>query len=193
LLLVIALRINSIFDGAQHSGVCFVIKGIMSKVHELRTAQRLPVSLEEAWAFFSHPKNLAVVTPDELNLRFTNELYGAEAYAGQIITYTVRPLLGIPVFWLTEITHLEHGRYFVDEQRRGPYAMWHHQHHFRQIPGGVEMTDIVHYQLPFYPFGELALPSVKKKLKAIFDFRYRKTEEVLGKWQEPVLSRSSIT
>ena len=164
----------------------------MSKVHELRTVQRLPVSIEQAWDFFSHPKNLAVVTPDELNLRFTNELFGSDAYAGQVITYTVKPVLGIPVFWLTEITHLEHERYFVDEQRRGPYAMWHHQHHFREIPGGVEMTDIVHYQLPFYPFGEVALPFVKKKLRTIFDFRYKKTEEVLGKWSQPTSLRSSV-
>lgn len=151
-------------------------------MHELRTVQLLPVSLEQAWDFFSHPKNLAVITPDELNLRFTNELHGAEAYAGQVITYTVKPLLGIPFFWMTEITHLQEGRYFVDEQRRGPYAMWHHQHHFRQIPGGVEMTDIVHYQIPFYPFGELMLPVVKKKLKEIFNFRYQKIEEVLGRF-----------
>lgn len=161
----------------------------MPKVHELRTVQRLPVSLEQAWDFFSHPKNLAVITPDELNLRFTNELYGDDAYAGQVITYTVKPLLGIPLFWMTEITHLVPGQYFVDEQRRGPYAMWHHQHHFREIPGGVEMTDIVHYQVPFYPFGELMLPLVKKKLREIFDFRFTKIEEVLGVF--PASSRSS--
>lgn len=156
----------------------------MSKVHELRTVQRLPVSLEKAWDFFSHPKNLAVITPEELNLKFTNELFGEAAYAGQVIAYTVKPLLGIPMFWLTEITHLEEGRYFVDEQRRGPYALWHHQHHFREIPGGVEMTDIVHYQIPFYPFGELALPLVKKKLQEIFAYRIKRVEEVLGKWED---------
>ena len=152
----------------------------MSKVHELRAVQLLPVSLEKAWDFFSNPKNLAVITPKELNLKFTNELYGNEAYAGQVITYTVKPLPFIPFFWMTEITHLEQGKYFVDEQRRGPYALWHHQHHFREIAGGVEMTDIVHYQLPFYPFGDIALPFVKQKLKDIFDYRNRKIEEVLG-------------
>lgn len=145
----------------------------------------LPVSLPKAWDFFSHPKNLAVITPAALNLRLTHELYGNEAYAGQVITYTVKPLLGIPFFWMTEITHLVHRNYFVDEQRRGPYALWHHQHHFREIDGSVEMTDMVHYQLPLYPFGEMALPLVKKKLKGIFDFRYQKIEAVLGGGQRP--------
>lgn len=154
----------------------------MRKVHELRTVQLLPVPLEEAWHFFSHPQNLAVITPDELNLKFTNELYGEAAYAGQVITYTVRPLLGIPLFWMTEITHLEHGKYFVDEQRCGPYALWHHQHHFREIAGGVEMTDIVHYQLPLWPLSAIGLPMVKTKLKQIFEYRYKRIEEVLGKW-----------
>lgn len=149
----------------------------MAKVHELRTVQLLPVSLEEAWDFFSHPKNLAEITPAALNLRFTNELFGADAYAGQVITYTVRPVLGIPLFWMTEITHLREGQYFVDEQRRGPYALWHHQHHFRPVAGGVEMTDIVHYQIPFYPFGELMLPLVRRKLKDIFNYRRNKIAE----------------
>ena len=157
----------------------------MSKVHELRTVQLLPVTLEKAWDFFSHPKNLAVITPDELNLKFTNELFGEDAYAGQVITYTVKPLLGIPLFWMTEITHLETMKYFVDEQRRGPYAMWHHQHHFREIPGGVEMTDIVHYQLPLWPFSAIGMPLVKSKLKQIFDYRYKRIEEVLGAYPSP--------
>lgn len=158
----------------------------MSKVHTLQTVQILPVSLEEAWHFFSHPKNLAVITPDALNLKFTNQLFGEEAYAGQVITYTVKPLLGIPFFWMTEITHMVPLQYFVDEQRRGPYALWHHQHHFREVADGVEMTDIVHYQLPFYPFGNLAMPLVKKKLQEIFDFRYQKIEAY---FKRPALQR----
>lgn len=153
----------------------------MSKIHVLRRVQLLPVSLDTVWDFFSNPANLAVITPKELNLKFTNELFGNEAYAGQVITYTVRPLLGIPFFWMTEITHMKAKKYFVDEQRRGPYALWHHQHHFRETAGGVEMTDIVHYQLPFYPFGEIALPVVKKKLQEIFDFRYQQIEAHFNK------------
>ena len=91
-------------------------------VHMLKKVQNLPVSLDEAWDFFSHPKNLSVMTPEYLNLKFTNPLFGDEMYAGQVITYNVKPLLGIPMFWMTEITHVQPKRFFVDEPRFGPYA-----------------------------------------------------------------------
>jgi ligand-binding SRPBCC domain-containing protein len=156
-------------------------------VHVLKTVQKLPVSLEEAWSFFSHPKNLAVMTPEYLNLRFTNELFGEEMYPGQVMTYRVKPLLGIPLFWMTEITHVEPGRFFVDEQRFGPYSLWHHQHHFREITGGVEMTDLVHYKLPLGFLGDIANSLfVRRQLDGIFRFRVQKVEELFGAWQAPV-------
>lgn len=124
------------------------------------------------------------MTPPYLNLKFTNELYGDGMYPGQVITYRVKPLFGIPLFWLTEITHVVEGRFFVDEQRFGPYSLWHHQHHFREIDGGVEMTDIVHYKLPLGPLGRLANALfVRRQLDGIFRFRYQKVEEVFGKWR----------
>jgi ligand-binding SRPBCC domain-containing protein len=153
-------------------------------VHVLKTVQKIPVSLEEAWDFFSHPRNLAVMTPEYLNLKFTNELYGEEMYPGQVMTYRVKPLLGIPLFWMTEITHVQPGKFFVDEQRFGPYSMWHHQHHFREIPGGVEMTDLVHYKLPLGFLGDIAHGLfVRKQLESIFDFRYAKVESLFGNWK----------
>lgn len=156
-------------------------------VHVLKTVQKIPVSLEEAWDFFSHPKNLAVMTPAYLNLRFTNTLYGEEMYPGQVMTYRVKPLFGIPLFWMTEITHVQPGRFFVDEQRFGPYSLWHHQHHFREIPGGVEMTDLVHYKLPLGFLGDIADKLfVRKQLEGIFQFRFRKVEELFGAWQPSV-------
>lgn len=103
-------------------------------------------------------------------------------YTGQIITYTVKPILGIPLFWMTEITHVETGRFFIDEQRVGPYTIWHHQHHFQPIPGGVEMTDLVHYKLPLGPLGLLANAwLVRRQLNEIFNFRYQKLETLFGK------------
>jgi ligand-binding SRPBCC domain-containing protein len=153
----------------------------MSTIHFLKQVQRLPIALDEAWHFFSHPKNLAVLTPEHLNLKFTNEIYGEEIYPGQIITYNVKPLLGIPLFWMTEISHVEKGKLFVDEQRKGPYALWHHQHHFKPVSGGVEMTDIIHYKLPFGFLGRLGVPLVKKQLHQIFEFRKQKVEELFGK------------
>jgi ligand-binding SRPBCC domain-containing protein len=156
-------------------------------VHVLKTVQKLPVSLEEAWSFFSHPKNLAVMTPEYLNLRFTNELFGEEMYPGQVMTYRVKPLLGIPLFWMTEITHVVPDRFFVDEQRFGPYSLWHHQHHFREITGGVEMTDLVHYKLPLGFLGDIANSLfVRRQLDGIFRFRVQKVEELFGAWQAPV-------
>lgn len=153
-------------------------------VYEIREKQALPVSLDEAWAFFSHPKNLAEMTPEYLNLKFTNSLFRDEMYAGQVITYTVKPVLGIPMFWMTEITHVKDREFFVDEQRVGPYALWHHQHHFREIPGGVEMTDIVHYKLPGWWLGDIANTMfVRNQLKSIFTFRRAKVEALFGKYQ----------
>jgi hypothetical protein len=101
-------------------------------------------------------------------------------YAGQIIEYTVKPLLGIPLYWMTEITHVQEGAYFVDEQRFGPYIMWHHQHHFKEVTGGVMMTDIVHYKIPLGFLGDIAhWLFVKKQLQGIFDFRFK---AVIDKW-----------
>jgi len=153
-------------------------------VHHLKTVQRIPVSLDIAWEFFSHPKNLATMTPEHLNLKFTNELFGEEMYPGQVITYKVKPVLGIPLFWMTEITHVRAKQYFVDEQRFGPYSLWHHQHHFRDIEGGVEMTDLIHYKVPGWWLGDIADKLfISKQLEDIFKYRYRKVEELFGKWE----------
>lgn len=154
-------------------------------VHSLKTIQKIPVSLDEAWSFFSHPRNLALMTPEYLNLKFTNELFGEEMYAGQVMTYRVKPLFGIPMFWMTEITHVKHREYFIDEQRFGPYSLWHHQHHFREIRGGVEMTDLVHYKVPGWILGDLANEVfIRKQLEGIFSFRFRRVEELFGTWEE---------
>lgn len=154
----------------------------MAKVYELRTQQVLPISLEKAWDFFSDPKNLQEITPRELNLVITNQLFGSKMYPGQMITYRVKPLLGIPMNWCTEITHVAEGKFFVDEQRFGPYALWHHQHHFERVAEGTLMTDIVHYAIPLGILGRMMHPIiVRKKLKEIFDYRFQKVEQLFGK------------
>ena len=156
----------------------------MGKVYSLHSQQKVPATLEKVWAFFSDAKNLKAVTPPHLNLKVTNEVYGQGVYAGQVMTYTVKPLLGIPLAWMTEITHVAEGKYFVDEQRKGPYKLWHHQHHFKAIEGGVEMTDLVHYRLPLGPLGSMANSLlVKKELEKIFTYRYKKIIELFGKWE----------
>jgi ligand-binding SRPBCC domain-containing protein len=103
-------------------------------------------------------------------------------YAGQIIEYKVKPILGIPLYWMTEITQVKDQQYFIDEQRFGPYTLWHHQHHFKAVPEGVEMTDIVHYKIPLGFIGRIANTIfVQKQLKNIFDFRFKAAEEYFGK------------
>jgi ligand-binding SRPBCC domain-containing protein len=153
-------------------------------IHTLKRVQILPISLENAWDFFSNPANLKEITPAYMGFQVTSdpEFSQRPTYAGQIITYTVKPVLGIPLFWMTEITHVEDRKFFVDEQRVGPYAIWHHQHHFKSVPGGVEMTDLVHYKVPLGILGDLAnLLFVRSQLEGIFNYRWNKLEEVFGK------------
>jgi ligand-binding SRPBCC domain-containing protein len=148
------------------------------KVHRMETVQRVPVPMEEAWSFFSDPRNLAKITPPSLGFQVTSPLPD-RVYAGLIITYKVRPLFGVAVNWVTEITHVDEPNLFVDEQRFGPYRFWHHQHLFRAVEGGVEMTDIVHYALP--PGGGLARGLlVAPRLKEIFDYRRGVLERTYG-------------
>ena len=154
----------------------------MSKVHYLTSVQKIPLSLEKTWEFFSDANNLLTITPPFLNLKVTNKVFGEEVYAGQIISYKVKPLAGIAVSWTTEITHVVKEKIFVDQQIKGPYKLWHHQHHFKSIEGGTEMTDIVHYRLPFAPFGDITHPIVKRKLVDIFTYRFDKINEVFCEW-----------
>jgi len=151
------------------------------KIYTKHAKQKLPITKEQAWDFLSSPKNLATITPDYMGF---NILSGADRpmYAGQIIQYIVTPVLGIKTKWVTEITHVREGEYFVDEQRFGPYALWHHKHFIKEIDGGVEMEDIIDYKLPLGLLGQLAHPFiVKPKLNEIFEYRKNKLEELFGK------------
>lgn len=153
----------------------------MSKVYSIKTVQLLPVSIDTAWEFFSNPANLKNITPPTLGFNIISKYHGDKMYPGQIIEYKVSPMLNMPLYWMTEITHVDDKKYFVDEQRFGPYSMWHHQHHFKEVANGVEMTDIVHYKIPFWFLGDIAHSlMIKKQLKQIFDFRYKKAAEIFG-------------
>lgn len=155
----------------------------MSKVYSIKTVQKIPISLDAAWDFFSKPDNLKDITPSNLGFNIVSKHHGDKMYAGQIIEYTVKPILGIPLYWMTEITKVVDHQYFIDEQRFGPYSMWHHQHHFKAIEGGVEMTDIVHYKLPLWFLGDIAnVIMVKAQLTGIFNFRYTAVDKKFGKF-----------
>ncbi len=128
-------------------------------------------------------QNLQIITPDSMGFK-TLSGDDKSIFAGQIIQYTVKPLLGIPVKWVTEITHVVDKAYFVDEQRFGPYALWHHKHFFKEIPGGIEIEDIVDYKLPMGILGRMVHPFlVKPKLKQIFDYRREKLIELFGEFK----------
>jgi ligand-binding SRPBCC domain-containing protein len=151
--------------------------------HSIKTVQKIPVSLDKAWDFFSNPANLQAITPDGMGFKTISKHHGDIMYAGQIIEYTVKPVLGIPIYWMTEITQVKDKEYFIDEQRFGPYSLWHHQHHFKAIEGGVEMTDIIHYKNPLGFIGRITNNLfVKKKLDTIFKYRFQKVEELFGQW-----------
>ena len=159
----------------------FSSKGI---VYRLSSKQKLPISVDKAWEFLSSPKNLKTITPAYMSFDI---LSGADKpmFAGQIIQYIVTPVLGIKTNWVTEITHVVDKHYFVDEQRFGPYSLWHHKHFIKEIDGGVEMEDIIDYKVPFGFLGRLVHPFlVKPKLTEIFNHRTKKLIELFGEYKK---------
>ncbi|MDT0678236.1 SRPBCC family protein [Autumnicola musiva] len=162
------------------------------KIYTLSSKQKIPVSVEKAWNFLSDPKNLKTITPDYMSFDIIS---GADRpiFEGQIIQYIVTPVAGLKTKWVTEITHVRPKEYFVDEQRFGPYALWHHKHFLKEIDGGVEMEDVVDYKLPMGIFGRMAHPFlVKPKLKEIFDYRQKKLVELFGKFPSTPETQTEI-
>lgn len=153
-------------------------------LHRFACRQRLALALPDAWEFFSRPENLARITPPNLGFEVTSAL-PERMYAGMIVTYRVQPFGGLRVPWVTEITQVREPEFFVDEQRSGPYRLWHHQHQFRVIDGGVEMTDLVHYQLPFGRLGDLlGGGAVARRVAAIFAYRQQVLAQLFGELTE---------
>ncbi len=152
------------------------------KIYRLHKTQKLPISVDKAWAFLSDPKNLKTITPNYMSFDILTEIT-KPMYAGQIIQYIVTPVFNIKTKWVTEITHVVDKAYFVDEQRFGPYALWHHKHFIKAIDGGVEMEDIIDYKVPFGILGRLVHPIlVKPKLEEIFNYRQKKLIELFGNY-----------
>lgn len=149
-------------------------------MHTYHTKQHFPVDVNEMWDFIATPRNLALITPPDMDFKTVS---GDEPnmFPGQVIHYTIRPMFGLKMEWVTEITHVNKGEYFVDEQRFGPYKFWHHKHFLKPIPGGVLMEDIVHYKLPLGKLGRWIEPYlVRPRLDRIFEFRRKVLEEKFG-------------
>ena len=153
------------------------------KIYRLHKKQKLPITIDEAWEFLSNPGNLKTITPDYMSFDI---LSGADRpmYSGQIIQYIVTPIMGIKTKWVTEITHIKDKEYFVDEQRFGPYALWHHKHFIKEIDGGIEMEDIIDYKVPLGILGQFVHPfMVRPKLEEIFNYRQKKLIELYGEYK----------
>ena len=141
------------------------------QMYQYKTEHWLPISIGEAWKFFSSPKNLSLITPPELDFKILSSL-DSETYEGMIIDYKVKPLLGIVVRWQTEIIKVEPGKYFTDRQVRGPYKVWEHTHTFTESNGGVLMHDEVQYELPLSFIGNIAHHLfVRGRIEGIFNYR----------------------
>jgi len=152
--------------------------------YQLIKKQNIPASIDEIWDFISSPSNLKEITPKHMGFEVTGNTGKGQMYPGMIITYKVSPLLGIKLDWVTEITHVKDKEYFVDEQRIGPYTMWHHEHKIETIVGGIMMTDIVTYQPPMGILGAIANTLfIKKQLEEIFGYRTVALENIFGKFR----------
>ncbi|MCH2083502.1 MAG: SRPBCC family protein [Saprospiraceae bacterium] len=143
--------------------------------------QLIPKDLDEVWHFFSRPENLNDMTPDDMDFHILTDIQGVEMYEGMVIQYKVSPMLGIKLNWVTEITHVRDRQYFIDEQRFGPYALWHHQHHFELVDGGVKMTDILNYKVPYGVIGNIAnAVFVENRIEEIFQYRIKAVERIFN-------------
>tara|TARA_B100002052_G_C15703639_1_gene516270 strand:+ start:95 stop:559 length:465 start_codon:yes stop_codon:yes gene_type:complete len=151
-------------------------------VNKLFYSQKLPISLDEAWDFLSSPNNLKLITPESMNFKII-DWDKKKAYPGQIIQYTVSPVLGIKIKWVTEITQVIRNNYFIDEQRFGPYSFWHHKHFIKEIDNGILMDDVIHYKIPFGLIGKIFNKIyVQNKLDKIFKYRENKLNEIFGNY-----------
>ncbi|TWI71134.1 ligand-binding SRPBCC domain-containing protein [Desulfobotulus alkaliphilus] len=140
------------------------------KLQRLERQQILKGNMQEIWTFFADPCNLEKITPEWMHFDIRSG-HGHPMFQGQILAYRIKAIAGIPMTWITEITHVKEGEYFVDEQRFGPYRFWHHLHRFSPCDGGILMEDRIHYALPMDPFSRAVHPFIRKKLEAVFDYR----------------------
>lgn len=150
-------------------------------VYQLKKEQLVPAGIDEIWDFISSPANLSKITPEKMGFEITSGELLEKMYPGMIISYKVRPLLGIKMTWVTEITQVKEKQYFVDEQRVGPYSMWHHEHILEEQENGILMKDIITYRPPMGFLGALANRLfIRKQLDGIFSFRKEAMEKRFG-------------
>ena len=150
-------------------------------VHSFSIVQKIPISVQDAWKFFSRAENLQLITPPNFQFKILTTLDGRPIYEGQIIDYTVRPLFNIRMRWRTIITKVEEDLLFIDEQQLGPFRYWQHKHHFKPVNGGTEMTDELKYEIPGWFAGDIInAVLIGKDIRKLFDYRYLQIKERFG-------------
>tara|TARA_B100000683_G_scaffold103217_1_gene101879 strand:+ start:2131 stop:2589 length:459 start_codon:yes stop_codon:yes gene_type:complete len=151
------------------------------KLTQLHFEQKINTDLSNLWEFISSPKNLSKITPNYMDFNIKSKV-PEQMYEGLIISYTIKPILGIKLNWVTEITHIKDKNYFVDEQRSGPYKMWHHEHILEETNDGIIMKDIISY-IPPYGFIGLILNKlfIKKQVREIFQYRTKVLDDIFKK------------
>ena len=150
-------------------------------MYQVKRVQRIPITIENAWDFFSKPDNLAKITPPYMNFSILARSDAGEMYPGMIISYRVSPLFNISIKWATELTQVKEYKYFIDNQIKGPYRIWHHEHHFKKIDGGVEMRDVLFYDVAYNFLGKLLYKLfIRKRVEEIFNYREDKIKELFG-------------
>lgn len=150
--------------------------------YQLKEEMELAASPEEVWDFISSPLNLKKITPGFMGFEIKTSGLPEKIYPGLMISYRVRPVRGVGMNWLTEITHVREPHYFIDEQRAGPYALWHHEHSLTPTEKGVFMTDLITYRPPLGPLGALANRIfIRRQLEKIFHYREQRMEEIFGR------------
>lgn len=150
-------------------------------MYKLERIQHIPINLKKAWTFFSSPDNLKLITPEYMNFKILHKSDAGDMYPGMIITYTLSPMFNISVKWATEIAQVKDLHYFIDNQIKGPYKIWHHEHKFKETKSGVEMKDVLFFELPYGALGRLVHKLfIKKKVREIFDYRSEKIKELFG-------------
>ena len=148
---------------------------------QIHREQLVKTDINTLWDFMSSPKNLETITPESMMFKITSKNKDEKMYPGMIITYIVSPLLKIKLTWMTEITQVKEKSFFIDEQRLGPYTMWHHQHIFKQTEEGILMKDIITYIPPFGIIGKIAnFLFIKNKVNQIFDYRNKKIDSLFN-------------
>ena len=153
------------------------------KIFKLKYSQKLPISLNEAWDFLSSPNTLELITPRHMDFNIT-DWDEKKAYPGQIIQYTVKPLLGVKINWVTEITQVKDKEFFIDEQRFGPYSFWHHKHFLKEVENGILIEDVIHYKIPLGPIGVLInFLFINSKLNSIFKYRKQELIKIFGDYK----------